>query len=116
MTKRVKLFLISAMVCLMAVATVFLTLNANVANASQKTLTGTKAQAEVTEEVNLDTFEVVDSASIRTESPSGIRFLTTVSKAQVSNLPDNAVFGTLLLPTELLGGSELTLETQKLQT
>jgi len=113
MTKRVKLFLISAMVCLMAVATVFLTLNANVANASQKTLTGTKGQAEVTEEVNLDTFEVVDSASIRTESPSGIRFLTTVSKAQVSNLPDNAVFGTLLLPTELLGSAPLTLETQK---
>jgi len=113
MTKRIKIFLVSAVICLMAMATVFTTLNANTANANQKTLTGTKTQAEVTAEVDLSTFAVLDSASIRTESPKGIRFLTTVSKAQVSNLPDNAVFGTLLLPTELLGGAELTVDTQK---
>ena len=113
MTKRIKLFLISAVICLMAVATVFTTLNANTASASQQTLTGSKAQAEVTAEVDLKTFEVADTASIRTEQPNGIRFQTTVSKAEVAKLPDNAVFGTLMLPTELLGENALTLTTDK---
>ena len=113
MTKRIKLFLISAVICLMAVATVFTTLNANTASASQQTLTGSKAQAEVTAEVDLSSFALTDSASIRTEQPNGIRFQTTVSKAEVANLPNNAVFGTLMLPTELLGENELTLTTDK---
>ena len=112
MTKRIKLFLVSIMVCLMSVTAVFLTLNANTAKASQQTLTGSKEQAEVTAEVDLTTFAVADTASIRTQSPKGIRFLTSISKEEVAKLPNNAVFGTLMLPTELLDG-ELTVNTAK---
>ena len=111
MTKRIKLFLVGVMACLLAVSAIFLVLNTNTAKATQQTLTGSKAQAEVTAEVDLSSFALTDSASIRTQSPKGIRFQTTVAKAQVANLPDNAVFGTLMLPTELLDG-ELTLTTE----
>ncbi len=113
MTKRIKLFLVSAMVCLMAVSAVFLTLNVRTTKANEQPLTGSKAQAEVTAEVELSTFAVTDSASIRTESPKGIRFLTSISKEEVAKLPNNAVFGTLMIPTELLDGAELTIDTQK---
>ena len=111
MTKRIKLFLVGVMACLLAVSAIFLVLNTNTANATRQTLTGSKAQAEVTAEVDLSSFALTDSASIRTQSPKGIRFQTTVAKAQVANLPDNAVFGTLMLPTELLDG-ELTITTE----
>ena len=113
MTKRIKLFLVGVMACLLAVSAIFLVLNTNTANATRQTLTGSKAQAEVTAEVDLSSFALTDSASIRTEQPNGIRFQTTVSKAEVAKLPNNAVFGTLMLPTELLGENELTLTTDK---
>ena len=112
MTKRIKSFLISSMICLLAVSAIFLTLNVNTASASQRTLTGTKTQAEVTAEVELTTLVVADGASIRTQSPKGIRFTTSISKDEVAQLPDNAVFGTLMMPTELVDG-ELTLTTDK---
>ncbi len=59
----------------------------------------------------LDTFEMQTGASVRTEAPYGIRFTTQISKTEYESLGDNAVFGTLILPANILGDRELTLAT-----
>ncbi len=113
MTKRIKWLLTSVLIAVMAVVTVFTALNVNTAKADVQTLTGTKAQTEVTAKVDLDSFAVANTASIRTEKPNGIRFLTTISQEQANALPNNAVFGTLMIPTDILNGAELTIDTAK---
>ncbi|MGN1062010.1 MAG: Ig-like domain-containing protein, partial [Candidatus Scatosoma sp.] len=55
-------------------------------------------------------FEMVDGASVRTVEPSGIRFITSVPKT-VYDSYTQPVCGTLLIPTDVLGTGELTLNT-----
>ena len=56
---------------------------------------------------SLESFKV-QGASVRTAEPAGIRFLTTISNADVAELPVGAEFGTFIIPQVLLGDNELT--------
>ena len=53
-------------------------------------------------------FANVDGASIRLSDPYGIRFTTNVSKALIDVLGESATYGTLVIPTELLGNASFT--------
>ena len=66
--------------------------------------TTAKADGEETPTVSV----VIDGASVRVVSPTGIRFQTTVSEKT-----DGYTYGTLLIPKAILGDNELTAETPK---
>ena len=72
-----------------------------------------KASAEVTP--TTDTFETI-GMSVRLIGKSGLRFTTCVKASYLKDLEDSGdeyQFGTLIIPTALLGGSELTVNTAK---
>ena len=54
-------------------------------------------------------------AQVRTSPTKGIRFATTVARDYDVNYIDITSFGTLLMPTAMLGENELTLETANVQ-
>ena len=54
-------------------------------------------------------------AQVRTSPTKGIRFATTVARDYDVNYIDITSFGTLLMPTAMLGENELTLETENVQ-
>lgn len=62
------------------------------------------------------TFEMFDGAQVRkTEGTSGIRFITVVSNDYITELKtahgaDNVKFGAVVLPEDMLGENELTVE------
>ena len=66
--------------------------------------TTAKADGEETPTVSV----VIDGASVRIVSPTGIRFQTTVSEKT-----DGYTYGTLLIPKAILGDNKLTAETPK---
>ncbi len=57
------------------------------------------------------TFDMEEGASIRRIEPSGIRFKAKISEKLSANL-ENAEYGMLIIPSSLLGGNALTLETE----
>ena len=65
-----------------------------------------------------ETFEMFDGAQIRkTEGTSGIRFITVVSNDYINELinahgADNVKFGAVVLPEDMLGENELTVEVE----
>ena len=70
---------------------------------------------EITEMHTLEGFEINETAAIRRDEPIGIRFTTNVSPdvktAIINQLGGDAskvAFGTLILPTDMLGSAELT--------
>ena len=73
------------------------------------TVTGT-ATEDVVGEVELESFAMRQGGSVRIVEPAGLRFMTYINRVDLEKLPDNAKFGTLVLPTSMLNG-ELTLET-----
>ena len=60
-----------------------------------------------------DGFELI-GAEVRSDAPAGIRFVTNVSKDFYDDY-SGYEFGTLVIPTNLLNGADLTLDTQKAQ-
>ena len=63
----------------------------------------------------VETFKIEETAAVRKSNPNGIRFTTTVdsvTKAKAEALK-NPVYGTIMLPKDLLGDRELTLNTSK---
>lgn len=73
------------------------------------TVTG-MATEQVTGLVELDSFAMRQGGSVRIVEPAGLRFMTYINRVDLGKLPDNAKFGTLIIPTSMLNG-ELTLET-----
>ena len=68
----------------------------------------------LTAEINdadLDTFKVY-GASVRKAEPNGFRFLATIEDSDLALIPNNAEFGTLLIPYSKLGDAELTEKTK----
>ena len=68
----------------------------------------------LTAEINdadLDTFKVY-GASVRKAEPNGFRFLATIEDSDLALIPNNAEFGTLLIPYSKLGDAELTATTK----
>ena len=62
----------------------------------------------------LDGFTIEETASIRRNMPSGIRFTTNIESVSATVAALNDVeFGTLVLPADLLGSGELTHATEK---
>lgn len=58
-------------------------------------------------------YKVLDAAQVRTEEPSGIRFVTEITDTAKLNLGEDAEYGVIIIPQTLLGNSELTLATEK---
>ncbi len=55
-------------------------------------------------------------ASVRLFEPTGIRFVTEISKEdyeEIIDVDENAEFGTLIIPTEVLGNTQITTENYK---
>ena len=111
MTKSLKTKLVVLFASLMLVCVAVLGLNQTLvkANSTYAGLTGTAS--EVTAEVAIEDGEFVisDYAEIKTVSPNGIRFDTTVKASLLEKLPTDAQFGTLIVPTKILGQTELNL-------
>lgn len=75
---------------------------------------GTTLSATLNAKADTNSFELL-RAEIRTEAPAGIRFVTNVS-SDFYDEHSNDVFGTLIIPTNLLGENEvLSLTTPKAQ-
>ncbi|MBQ7373271.1 MAG: DUF4838 domain-containing protein [Clostridia bacterium] len=77
-----------------------------------------ESSVEITEMHTLEGFTIGETASVRRVEPMGIRFTTTVNaetKTQIINLlggNESVVqFGTLIIPTDMLGDGELTHDT-----
>ena len=68
-------------------------------------------QADAGSVVTLETFTMQTGASVRMDAPYGIRFTTQISETEYESLGDNAVFGTLILPANILGDRQLDLTT-----
>lgn len=64
----------------------------------------------VENKVTLDDFKLL-GGEIRIAEPYGLRFVTAISDADLAKLPKNAVFGTLIIPADILGEGELNLST-----
>ncbi|MBR1967936.1 MAG: hypothetical protein IKA11_00900 [Clostridia bacterium] len=111
MTKNLKTKLVVLFASLMLLCVAVLGLNQTLvkANSTYAGLTGTAS--EVTAEVAIEDGEFVisDYAEIKTVSPNGIRFDTTVKASLLEKLPTDAQFGTLIVPTKILGQTELNL-------
>lgn len=71
------------------------------------------AFAEENEENTL-TMKMTNMASIRYDNPTGIRFETTYSATDFSAY-ENYTFGTLVIPSDMLGEADLTHETANVQ-
>ena len=56
-----------------------------------------------------------EGASVRLFEPTGIRFVTEISKEDYEEITadENAEFGTLIIPTEVLGNTQITAENYK---
>ena len=57
-----------------------------------------------------------EGASVRFFEPTGIRFVTEISAedyAEIIDADENAEFGTLIIPTEVLGNTQITAENYK---
>ncbi|MBQ4269577.1 MAG: Ig-like domain-containing protein [Clostridia bacterium] len=72
---------------------------------------GTATEA-VVGQVTLDSFAMQDGAQVRKTAPTGIRFLTDISSADLAKLPENAQFGTLIIPETVLGENTLEKTTE----
>ena len=59
----------------------------------------------------LDTFKVY-GASTRKVEPVGFRFLMTIEQSDLKLIPNDAEFGTLIIPYNKLGENELTKDTE----
>lgn len=75
-----------------------------------ETPTGSSATV-IVGKADLKSFAMQYGASVRTDSPAGIRFISEISTAELSELPSSATFGTLIIPEAILDGNELTRET-----
>ena len=69
------------------------------------------AFAEEQSVISTTSFTTLGSAEIKDGTPTGIRFTTEISKNDLATLPEDTVFGTLIIGTDYLGESELTLDT-----
>ncbi|MBQ9728311.1 MAG: DUF4091 domain-containing protein [Clostridia bacterium] len=78
------------------------------ANAASYTrITGTASSESVNGKLTLNSFRTQTGGSVRLVAPKGLRYVTEISPADVAKLPENAVFGTLLMPKDKLGDNEL---------
>ena len=78
------------------------------ANAASVTcITGTASSDSVNGKLTLNSFRTQTGGSVRLVAPKGLRFVTEISPADIAKLPENAVFGTLLMPKDKLGDNEL---------
>ena len=73
-------------------------------------LNETTLTAEIQDSM-LDTFKVY-GASTRKVEPVGFRFLTTIEQSDLELIPNDAEFGTLIIPYNKLGENELTKDTE----
>ena len=53
------------------------------------------------------TYKVVEGSQVRTEQPTGMRFITEISDAQKTQFGEDAEYGVIILPVSMLDG-ELT--------
>ena len=118
MRKRTKKFLLLALCSgLITSAAIGVGVNTNTATASassERTKPTGLYTGTLTQEINdadLDTFQVY-GASTRTKTPVGLRFLTTIENSDLQLIPNPAEFGTLIIPNNLLGDQELTVDTK----
>ncbi len=63
-------------------------------------------------EVELESFTMLSGASVKkTGERQGMRFTTQISEDDLAKLPNNAQFGTLVLPKHMLSAGQLTKQT-----
>lgn len=77
---------------------------------------GTAAAYAKAEEIRSPVLTMKEGASIRYFAPMGIRFVTEISLADygtIVSVDKNAEFGTLIIPTEVLGNTQITAENYK---
>ena len=115
MKKRIKNTLLSILsVGLMVSATVGvstgISASADTVRAKPTGLNENQLTAEI-KDTMLDTFKVY-GASTRTAEPVGFRFLTTIEQSDLKLIPNDAEFGTLIIPYNKLGENELTKDTE----
>ncbi len=115
MKKRIKNTLLSILsVGLMVSATVGvatgISASASTVRPKPTGLNENRLTAEI-KDTMLDTFKVY-GASTRTAEPVGFRFLTTIEQSDLELIPNDAEFGTLIIPYNKLGESELTKDTE----
>ncbi len=114
MKRKIKNTLLGIFSCgLIAATTLGMTagLQASAASANTKpTGTNTTTLNAAINDADLDTFKVY-GASTGKSSLLGFRFLTTIEDSDLALIPNNAEFGTLLIPNNMLNG-ELTVETE----
>lgn len=111
MTKTVRNSLFTLLTAILACSVILFSatfVNAKALN--YEGLTGTKEKSEVISAVELDSFAIDEQSSIRLVAPYGVRFTTVIDAEDVEKLPNNAKFGTIILPESMLDG-ELTLST-----
>jgi hypothetical protein len=105
-TKRLTqiLFLLALSVCFFVLGSVALTRKAAHAESNAATEDNTATI----------TISTLEKGSIRKKDPVGIRFTGMISLEDYNKLPENAQFGTLVIPTSLLASnSELTKDTAR---
>ena len=115
MKKRIKNTLLSILsVGLMVSATVGvatgISASADTVRVKPTGLNENQLTAEI-KDTMLDTFKVY-GASTRTAEPVGFRFLTTIEQSDLELIPNDAEFGTLIIPYNKLGETELTKDTK----
>ena len=105
---------IAKIVSLALCATTCLVLGVATLKATEKTAYAATS-VEITQEYTLADFKINETAAIRRDAPVGIRFTTNVSSAvktqiinQLGGDASKIQFGTLIIPTDFLGGEELT--------
>ncbi|MBE6668146.1 MAG: hypothetical protein E7607_07560 [Ruminococcaceae bacterium] len=79
------------------------------------TVAGTYKASDFTNVVGFtaEDFAMIEGASLRTVwNENGIRFSTTYTDALKAAVGNNAIFGTVIAPTKLLGENELTIATE----
>ncbi|MBQ7373677.1 MAG: DUF4838 domain-containing protein [Clostridia bacterium] len=99
--------------CLMVVLATVCSIIGISAFATENTIpTGTNTQTLTAEikDSELDTFKV-HGASVRTVNPAGLRFLATIEQSDLALIPNDAEFGILIIPSNMLNG-ELTKDTK----
>ena len=77
---------------------------------------GTATVYAKAEEIRSPVLTMKEGASIRYFAPMGIRFVTEISLADYKTIVSadgNAEFGTLIIPTEVLGNTQITAENYK---
>ena len=115
MKKKMKNILISILTCgVLSAATIGATLGVSAKADSVRvtptgTYTGTLSGAIA--DSMLESFQVY-GASTRKSGYNGLRFLSTIENEDLALIPEGAEFGTILIPNRLLGGAELTKDTE----